>query len=115
MRGIKQLFHEVHRRGLWQTAAAFLGAGWAVLEVMDLFTNRGLLPDWTFMGALVVLGLGFPVLMATAFVQTPAEGSPPGEGERSGDAAPAEGRSVAPQEDPGASEEGVWRDLSGPS
>ena len=47
------LFHEIHRRGLWQAAAAFLGMGWAVLEVMDLFTSRGLLPDWTFMGALV--------------------------------------------------------------
>ncbi len=65
------LFHEIHRRGLWQAAAAFLGMGWAVLEVMDLFTSRGLLPDWTFMGALVVLALGLPVVMATAFVQTP--------------------------------------------
>ena len=48
---LKTLFQEVHRRGLWQAAAAFLGMGWAVLEVMDLFTGRGLLPDWTFMGA----------------------------------------------------------------
>ncbi len=39
---------------------------------MDLFTSRGLLPDWTFNGALVALGLGFPVIMATAYVQTPA-------------------------------------------
>ncbi len=63
---LKTLFQEVHRRGLWQAAAAFLGMAWAVLEVMDLFTGRGLLPDWTFMGALVVLALGLPVVLATA-------------------------------------------------
>jgi len=56
--------------------AAFLGMGWAVLEVMDLFTSRGLLPDWTFTGALVVLGLGLPVVLATAFAQTSKEDTP---------------------------------------
>jgi tetratricopeptide (TPR) repeat protein len=113
MRGIKWLFHEVHRRGLWQAGAAFLGGGWAVLEVMDLFTNRGLLPDWTFMGALVVLGLGFPVVMATAFVQTPVDkGSPKDENPP---AARAEERAEAGREratsPPDAGEGPVYRSL----
>lgn len=68
----RSLIEEIHRRGLWQAAIAFLGTSWAVLQVVDLFTSRGLLPDWTFNGALVALGLGFPVIMATAYVQTPA-------------------------------------------
>ncbi|MBT8395970.1 MAG: tetratricopeptide repeat protein, partial [Gemmatimonadetes bacterium] len=72
----------IHRRGLWQTGAAYLGIAWAVLEVMDLFTGRGILPDWTFTGALVALVLGLPVVLATAFVQTPRKvgASVPGEG-----------------------------------
>jgi predicted lipid-binding transport protein (Tim44 family) len=56
---------------------------WAVLEVMDLFTSRGLLPDWTFMGALLALALGLPVVLATAFVQTPStDKEAPSQGNR---------------------------------
>ena len=68
---VTQIFQEIHRRGLWQATAAFLGVAWAILEVMDLFTSRGILPDWTFTGALIALALGLPVVLATAFVQTP--------------------------------------------
>ncbi len=64
-------YQEIHRRGLWQAAAGFLAVAWAVIEVIDLLTARGLLPDWTFNGALVVLAIGFPLILATAYVQTP--------------------------------------------
>lgn len=68
---MRNWYHEVHRRGLWQATAGFLAVAWAVIEVIDLLTGRGLLPDWTFNGTLVVLVIGFPVILATAWVQTP--------------------------------------------
>ncbi len=68
---MRNWYQEIHRRGLWQAAAGFLAVAWAVIEVIDLLTARGLLPDWTFNGALVVLAIGFPLILATAYVQTP--------------------------------------------
>ena len=70
---MRHWYQEVHRRGLWQAAAGFAAAAWVVIEVVDLLTSRGLLPDWAFNGALIVLAIGFPVILATAYVQTPAE------------------------------------------
>ena len=68
---MRHWYQEIHRRGLWQAAAGFLAAAWVVIEVVDLLTGRGLLPDWVFNGALVLLAIGFPVILATAWVQTP--------------------------------------------
>ena len=68
---MRHWYQEVHRRGIWQAAAGFLAAAWVVIEVVDLLTSRGLLPDWVFNGALIVLAVGFPVILATAYVQTP--------------------------------------------
>lgn len=60
---------EAARRNLLGTLGIFVGGGWVVLQVMDLFIERGLLPEWTFRGALVALALGLPVVLTTAFVQ----------------------------------------------
>ena len=70
---MRHWYQEVHRRGLWQAAAGFLAAAWVVIEVVDLLTGRGLLPDWVFNGTLILLAIGFPVVLATAYVQTPPE------------------------------------------
>ena len=70
---MRHWYQEVHRRGLWQAAAGYLAAAWVVIEVVDLLTGRGLLPDWVFNGALLLLAIGFPVIVATAYVQPPAE------------------------------------------
>jgi hypothetical protein len=105
MNQIKALIHELHHRSVWQVLLVFVGAGWAVLEVIDTFIERGLLPDWTFNGAVLVLLLGLPVVLATAFVQ---EGvSSPKEEDRGGavDAAAA----TIP-----ADSDRVGSDLSGP-
>ncbi len=68
---MRHWYQEIHRRGMWQAAAGFLAAAWVVIEVVDLLTGRGLLPDWVFNGTLVLLAIGFPVILATAWVQTP--------------------------------------------
>lgn len=70
---MRHWYQEVHRRGLWQATAGYLAAAWVVVEVVDLLTGRGLLPDWVFNGTLLLLAIGFPIILATAYVQTPAE------------------------------------------
>lgn len=75
---LERLIREIHRRSLWQVLAIFLASGWAVLQVLDTFIDQGLLPAWTFKAGLVLLLLGLPVVLATAFVQ---EGLPGGSAE----------------------------------
>jgi tetratricopeptide (TPR) repeat protein len=71
--GIKKLIHEVHRRSLWQVLGIFLAASWVVLQVVEVLTETAGLPDWTPTMALVLLLIGLPICLATAFVQ---EGMP---------------------------------------
>lgn len=66
---IEKLIREVHRRSMWQVAGIFVAASWVVLQVVDLFVDRGLVPEWTFTAAVVLLLLGLPVVLATAFLQ----------------------------------------------
>ncbi len=54
------------------TLGLFIGGGWVVLQVIDLFIERGFLPEWTFDGALLALTFGLPVVMATAWFQRKA-------------------------------------------
>lgn len=82
MSRFQQLIHEIHRRSLWQVTALFVGISWAVLQVIDLFIERGLVPEWTFSSALLLLLIGLPIVLSTAFVQ---EGGPAGSpGDRGG-------------------------------
>jgi tetratricopeptide (TPR) repeat protein/TolB-like protein len=60
---------EAGHRNLPATLGIFVGGGWAVLQVIDLFIERGFLPDWTFSGAFLALVLGLPVVMSTAWIQ----------------------------------------------
>jgi tetratricopeptide (TPR) repeat protein len=90
MNPLKSLVHEAHRRSLWQVMGIFLAASWGVVEVVDLLTEQVGLPDWTPTMALVLLLIGLPVVLATAFVQ---EGMPGAEsrGDDGGDASEAGG------------------------
>lgn len=69
MNRLKQLIREIHRRSLWQVLAVFLAAAWGVLQFVDFLTVRAGLPEWTPSMALVVLALGLPIVLGTAFVQ----------------------------------------------
>jgi tetratricopeptide (TPR) repeat protein len=70
---LKNLIHEVHRRSLWQVTGIFLAASWGALQVIETITETAGLPDWTPSMALVLLIIGLPICLATAFVQ---EGMP---------------------------------------
>lgn len=85
---MKKLIREIHRRSIWQVLVIFLGTSWGVLEMVDHVVERFGMPEWVYGGALILLLLGFPVVLATAFVQerpesaereTPAEAEGPVE------------------------------------
>ncbi len=65
----KRLIHEIHRRSLWQVLAIYLGASWLVLEAVDTLAGALSLPEWAPPLALFLLIAGFPIVLATAFVQ----------------------------------------------
>jgi TolB-like protein/Tfp pilus assembly protein PilF len=69
MSGFKQLFQEIHRRSLWQVLGFYLLGAWIVLQVVDVLAQNIDLPGWVFPFALVLLLIGLPIVMATAFVQ----------------------------------------------
>ena len=69
MSGLKKLIHEAHRRSLWQVIGIYLGACWIALQVVEILTESVGLPDWVQPFAIVLLVIGFPIVLATAFVQ----------------------------------------------
>ncbi len=66
---LKQLIHEIHRRSLWQVLGIYIFGGWVVLQVVDTVTSVMQLPDWAPTIAALLLLVGLPIVMATAFVQ----------------------------------------------
>ena len=66
------------RQGKWiQVLAIYAGASFVVLEAVGLLTEQLGLPDWVFPGAVVLLLLGLPIILATAFVQNVQFSAPP--------------------------------------
>ena len=73
---MKKLIREAHRRSLWQVLGIYLVGSWIALQVVDVLAQNMTLPDWVFPFALVLLVIGFPIVMATAFVQEGMGGQP---------------------------------------
>lgn len=66
---MKSLINELHERSLWQVLGMYLGTSWIVLQVVDVIGNNFGLPDWVAPAALILLLVGLPIVLATAFVQ----------------------------------------------
>ncbi len=66
---MKNLISELHERSLWQVLGMYLGASWFVLQFVDVIGNNFGLPDWVAPAALILLLVGLPIVLATAFVQ----------------------------------------------
>jgi TolB-like protein/lipoprotein NlpI len=81
---LKQLIHEIHRRSLWQVLGIYVVGSWLVLQAVDTLAGALNLPDWAPPFALFLLIIGFPIVLATAFVQ---EGSRPALSEAAGEEA----------------------------
>jgi tetratricopeptide (TPR) repeat protein len=74
---LKKLIHEMHRRSLWQVLIIYLGASWLVLQAVDTLAGALSLPEWAPPLALFLLIVGFPIVLATAFVQEGLGGQGP--------------------------------------
>jgi eukaryotic-like serine/threonine-protein kinase len=73
MRPLRALIHEIHRRSLWQVLGIYAVTSWMVYQVvLALYEGIGL-PGWVPGTAIVLLLIGLPIVLATAFVQ---EGGP---------------------------------------
>jgi len=66
---MKRLIHEAHRRSLWQVLGIYLAGSWIALQVVSQLADSVGFPDWVEPFALVLLIIGLPIVMATAFVQ----------------------------------------------
>lgn len=68
-----RLVREIHHRSLWGVMGIYVAAGRVVFEVVDTRPDGLGLPGWFRGFAFVLLAIGFPVVLATAFIQ---EGGP---------------------------------------
>lgn len=66
---LRRLLGELHGRSVWQVCGLYVASGWVVLEVTATLVEQLGLPGWVFPGALSLLVLGLPIVLATAFVQ----------------------------------------------
>lgn len=98
MNRLKQIIREVHRRSLWQIVGIYLAGSWVAFEVVSTLTASLELPTWFPALALVLLIVGLPVVVATAFVQ---EGLPPSRAEPAGESESSTG-GVRDEADPAA-------------
>jgi tetratricopeptide (TPR) repeat protein len=65
----QHLWNSVRRARLFRVLAVYLGGSFAVIQIVDIFTDQVGLPDWVFPGAVVLLLIGLPIIIATALVQ----------------------------------------------
>ncbi len=65
----ERLIREAHRRSLWQVLGIYLAASWVAIQVVETLTENLSLPEWVPPFAIVLLVIGLPVVLATAFVQ----------------------------------------------
>ena len=73
MNNFRRLLREAHRRSVWQVLMVYLAASWVALQVVQTVVESAQLPEWLPGMALVLLVIGLPIVVATAFVQ---EGTP---------------------------------------
>jgi eukaryotic-like serine/threonine-protein kinase len=66
---VRKLFQEMHGRSVWQVLGLYLAGGWLVLQVVDVLKQNLELPGWVFLLALVLLGIGLPLVLLTAILQ----------------------------------------------
>jgi tetratricopeptide (TPR) repeat protein len=65
----KKLMGEAHQRALWQIVGIYLAASWVVLQVVGQIADSLVLPEWVEPLSIILLLVGFPIVLATAFIQ----------------------------------------------
>lgn len=82
---LKRLIGEVHRRSVWQVLTLYLAMSWGALQVVETLVDSAGLPEQLPALALILLVIGLPVVIATAFVQEGTGISRDPDVERAGD------------------------------
>ncbi|MEE9207450.1 MAG: hypothetical protein V3U67_03605, partial [Gemmatimonadota bacterium] len=54
----------------------YIAASWVVLEAADVLVSRLALPEWVYGAAIVLLLVGLPIVLATAFIQEGLSAAP---------------------------------------
>jgi len=109
MSRLKQLVHEIHRRSLWQVLGIYVIGGWIAIQVVQTLTESLQLPDWFPAFAVVLLIIGFPIVMATAFVQEGIAGAREREAEPEADAGVSPNVGISQTRPAGAANVFTWR------
>ena len=65
---MKSVIQEIHRRSIWQVLGIYLGTSWVALQVVNEIGDAVGLPEWVSPAAIVLLVLGAPIVIGTAFV-----------------------------------------------
>lgn len=95
---LRRIVREAHRRSLWQVLGIYVASSWGVLQVIEFLIETAGLPDWVQPFALVLLLIGLPIVLATAFVQEGTSGRPEsGAALAAPDPATAAGESPPPE------------------
>jgi tetratricopeptide (TPR) repeat protein len=109
MRPIDRLIEGVRNRSLWQVAGLYAAGAWVALQVVDVLSDAFDLPGRFAAIALVLLISGFPVVLATAYLQHRRSDMPATGGEVGDQGADSrEGAEV-----PGARRLLTWRNVFG--
>ena len=66
---VRNFIRDLRHKSVWQVLGTYLIASWGVLTVVGTMTSVLDLPDWFPTEATGFLLLGFPFVLATAFIQ----------------------------------------------
>jgi adenylate cyclase len=66
---LKRLIREIHRRSLWQVLGIYLVGAWVAFQGVEALVSGLGLPEWVPGLAVVLLIVGLPIVLATAFVR----------------------------------------------
>jgi TolB-like protein/Flp pilus assembly protein TadD len=64
---LKKFLSELYRRGIFQTATAYLISAWAIAKIAELAAGKFAASEWVMQGVLGVLFLGFPVVLTLSW------------------------------------------------
>src|SRR3954465_5160860 len=65
------LIHRLKSARILQVLGVYAAACFGVIQVVDIFINRFGLPDWFFPGTIVLMIVGLPIILTTAFLHAP--------------------------------------------
>ncbi len=65
---VKKFLSELYKRGLFQTATAYLISAWAIAKIAELGTAKFAAPEWVMQAVLTALFIGFPVVLALSWL-----------------------------------------------